>query len=213
MTNVTINAHLLAGLRQGAYISQGLANGQTREDLVFSLGVDEQLVDMWMSFLGNDHWIERREGKWLLTAKGKIWTDKLLLTTLPDQDESSLLHGSAKRAFGLIKNVLSESGIQPNLWSMLAFLLNYAKEPPNFSVKLENGDFTLVITSDSDDVHTLVFAKELLSLIFQEMARVEVDVSLLPENAIKLRARTRVPRIKSDAGTNNSGKVILTEGL
>lgn len=191
---VTINAHLLAGLRQGAYISQRLANGQTREDLVFSLDVDEQLVDMWISFLRNDQWIERREGKWLLTTKGKLWTDKLLLlTTLPDQDESSLLHDSAERAFGLIKNALSEAGIEPNLWSMLGFLLNYAKEPPNFSIQLENGNFTLMIKSDSADGHTLVFVKELLSLIFQEMAGVEVDVSLVPENAIKLRARTHGP--------------------
>jgi hypothetical protein len=203
VTQVPINSHILVGLKQGAYISQRLANGQTREDLVFSLGVNEQLVDMWISFLKNEQWIEWREGKWLLTAKGKIWTDKLLLfTTLPNYDESALLHDSAKQAFGLIKNALSESGIHPSLWSMLRFLLDHAKEPPNFSVQLENGNFILVITYDSESVHTLVFAKELLSIIFQEMSGVEVDVSLLPENTIKLRPRTQVQKIKSDAGTS-----------
>jgi hypothetical protein len=190
---MTINSNILVSLRQGAYISQCLTKGQTREDLVSHLG-DEQLVDTWISFLNNDHWIEWSQGNgWSLTAKGKIWSDKLsLLTTLPDHDELSLLHDSAKEAFGLIKNALSESGIESNLWSMLKFLLDHAKEPPfNFSVRVEDGNFTLVITSNSDNGHNLAFVKELLSLILQEMAGVEVDVSVLSENVIKLRARTR----------------------
>jgi hypothetical protein len=193
---MTINSHILVGLRQGAHISQCLTKGQTREDLVSYLEGDEQLVDMWISFLNNDHWIEWSQGNgWSFTAKGKLWSDKLSLsTTLPDHDELSMLHDSAEEAFGLIKSALLESGIEPNLWSMLRFLLDHAEEPPfNFSIRVESGNFTLVIASDSGDGHTLVFVKELLSLIFQEMAGVGVDVSALSENAIKLRARTQGP--------------------
>jgi hypothetical protein len=46
-----------------------------------------------------------------------------------------------------------------------------------------------VIASDSDSDSNSQFVRELLSLIFQEMAGVKVGVSVLSENAIKLCVR------------------------
>ncbi|HEX7031992.1 MAG TPA: hypothetical protein VF172_03230 [Nitrososphaera sp.] len=37
---------------------------------------DEQLVDIWRSFLLHNHWIEQVDGKWAVTKKGKEWIGK-----------------------------------------------------------------------------------------------------------------------------------------
>lgn len=67
----------LAGLKQATYISQCLAKGQDRAEVILSFGGDEQLVDMWISFLKHNHWVvEGTDGRWSVTPKGKIWNSR-----------------------------------------------------------------------------------------------------------------------------------------
>jgi hypothetical protein len=64
----------LAGLQQATFILKCLVTGQNKEDIVFEFGGDAQLVDMWISFLKHNKWIERnRDGEWSVTEKGLIW--------------------------------------------------------------------------------------------------------------------------------------------
>ena len=78
MTNIMmINPLELLGLRQAFYISRCLTGGQCKEDLVLAFGGDGQLVDMWISFLRHNHWVEEGFTGWVLTAKGKTWKGKI----------------------------------------------------------------------------------------------------------------------------------------
>ena len=61
----------LVGLHQATFILKSLVTGQNKEDIVFEFGGDAQLVDMWISFLKHNKWIERnRDGEWSVTEKG-----------------------------------------------------------------------------------------------------------------------------------------------
>jgi hypothetical protein len=65
------------------------------------------------------------------------------LTTLPIDDEASLIQEFARDAFVEIKKSLLESNIQTTLWSVLAFLLKHS-EDSRFSVSskiVDSGHF------------------------------------------------------------------------
>jgi len=60
----------LVGLKQAVYVMECLVKGQSKEEIVGTLGADEQLVTMWISFLMHNHWIAQTIGGWSSTAKG-----------------------------------------------------------------------------------------------------------------------------------------------
>lgn len=66
-----------AGLRQAAYVMERLVTGKSKDQIVRTLYVDEQLVTMRISFLKHNHGIaETKEGWWSATAKGIAWSRK-----------------------------------------------------------------------------------------------------------------------------------------
>ena len=66
----------LAGLKQATYVMQCLTKGQSWQEIAMSLGGDEQLVTMWISFLKHNHWITETKEGWFTTAKGIAWSSK-----------------------------------------------------------------------------------------------------------------------------------------
>jgi hypothetical protein len=51
-------------------------DGKTEQEIIVALEGDEQLVKMWIGFLVHNRWIEKPNGKWFATAKGKVWAEK-----------------------------------------------------------------------------------------------------------------------------------------
>jgi hypothetical protein len=67
---VIIDPVKLAGLQQAAYVMSCLVNHQNKEEIVKMLGGDEQLFEMWKSFLKYNQWIESEMEGWSMTTKG-----------------------------------------------------------------------------------------------------------------------------------------------
>jgi hypothetical protein len=63
----------LRGLRAAAFIAGSLAESKEKEWIVSKFNGDKQLVNMWITFIHHNGWVNRdtaRE-KWSLTDKGK----------------------------------------------------------------------------------------------------------------------------------------------
>ena len=71
----------LRGLKQAEFIAEHLCNGIKEEQIVRLFHGDKQLVDIWVSFLMHNHWIEHNEAakEWIMTAKGKEKTTGIVL--------------------------------------------------------------------------------------------------------------------------------------
>lgn len=67
----------LKGLRQAIYIFRELELGRTTDGLVKDFDGDQQLVDIWLSFLLHNRWIEQKGGQFVATEKGRGWAKKL----------------------------------------------------------------------------------------------------------------------------------------
>jgi hypothetical protein len=48
-----------------------LEDGKSLDDIIEDFESDQQLVKMWLMFLEHNQWIEKPDGKWLITNKGK----------------------------------------------------------------------------------------------------------------------------------------------
>ena len=68
----------LGGLKKALFILHCLQKGQTRKQIVELLNVDDNLFDIWISFLMQYDWIEQRNEseEWYVTSKGKEWYDE-----------------------------------------------------------------------------------------------------------------------------------------
>jgi hypothetical protein len=69
----------LGGLKKAMYVLQCLDRGQSRKQIVEALDNDEELVDVWISFLMQYNWIEQQVGseEWSVTPEGREWCKKL----------------------------------------------------------------------------------------------------------------------------------------
>lgn len=68
----------LSGLKAANYILNCVIRGESKDEIVKQFEGDEQLVDIWMSFIKHNHWIEQNEfQEWFVTEKGKSWASKL----------------------------------------------------------------------------------------------------------------------------------------
>jgi predicted transcriptional regulator len=69
----------LGAVKKAMYVLQCLDRGQTRKQIVEALNGDQQLVDVWISFLMQFDWIEQQNesDEWSVTAKGREWYEEI----------------------------------------------------------------------------------------------------------------------------------------
>jgi predicted transcriptional regulator len=69
----------LGGLKKAMYVLRCLDRGQTRKQIVEALNGDEELVDVWISFLMQYDWIEQQNesDEWSTTLKGREWYEEI----------------------------------------------------------------------------------------------------------------------------------------
>ena len=48
-----------------------LEEGNYLDEIIKDFESDQQLVKMWLMFLEHNRWIEKPNGKWLITDKGR----------------------------------------------------------------------------------------------------------------------------------------------
>jgi hypothetical protein len=75
MTSI-INPVQLAGLKQAVYVMECLVRNDSEEEIVRMLGGDDQLFDMWKSFLKHNQWMTESMQGWSITAKGAMWNKR-----------------------------------------------------------------------------------------------------------------------------------------
>jgi hypothetical protein len=76
MTSI-INPVQLAGLQQAACVMGCLVRNDSEEQITRMLGGDEQLYDMWNSFLKYDQWMSETMQGWSVTANGAMWSKRV----------------------------------------------------------------------------------------------------------------------------------------
>jgi hypothetical protein len=76
MTSITTPIHL-SGLNQAAYVMGCLLRNDSENQIVEMLGGDEQLYDMWKSFLKHNQWMTKTTEGWSATAKGTMWSKRV----------------------------------------------------------------------------------------------------------------------------------------
>lgn len=78
MTALSVGTAGLGGLKTWIYILQCFYKGQSRKQIVKALNGDEELVDVWISFLMQYDWIEQHyeSDEWTVTLKGREWYEK-----------------------------------------------------------------------------------------------------------------------------------------
>jgi hypothetical protein len=54
----------------------GLKSGQTVQEIIGDFEGDKQLVEMWISFLFHNHWMEKDDSKWQVSTKGREWAER-----------------------------------------------------------------------------------------------------------------------------------------
>lgn len=64
------------GLMLPAYILTRLAKGHSEQAIASSFPEDGELVSLWVAFLRSSHWMEKPDGKYIITEKGKKWIEK-----------------------------------------------------------------------------------------------------------------------------------------
>jgi hypothetical protein len=63
----------LSGLAQAIYVLKALEAGVPENEIIEQFEGDEQLVQIWISFLFHNRWMEHPNGKWQASNKGKEW--------------------------------------------------------------------------------------------------------------------------------------------
>jgi len=81
---LAVKSARLGGLKKAMYVPQCLDRGQTRKQIVEALNGDEELLDVWTSFLMQYDWVEQQSGSetWSVTPKGREWYDKIIRTLI-----------------------------------------------------------------------------------------------------------------------------------
>ena len=72
----------LGGLKKAMFVLQCLDRGQTRKQIVELLNGDEELLDVWISFLMQYDWIrqEIESDEWSVTPRGREWYEEISAT-------------------------------------------------------------------------------------------------------------------------------------
>lgn len=64
-------------MTQAIYILKCLQDGMTEKEIIERFEDDQQIVEIWKSFLIHNRWIEHPDGKWEVTPKGAEWIQKV----------------------------------------------------------------------------------------------------------------------------------------
>jgi hypothetical protein len=70
---IIIDPVRLTGLKQAAYVMGCIVRNDSEEQITRMLGGDEQLFDMWKSFLKHNQWMTETMQGWSVTSKGAMW--------------------------------------------------------------------------------------------------------------------------------------------
>jgi hypothetical protein len=76
-----VTSSKLSGLKCAVYLLDCIIRDESKTEIVRKFDGDEQLVDMWMSFIRHNYWIAQKNGsnhQWVMTEKGRKWARKLL---------------------------------------------------------------------------------------------------------------------------------------
>ena len=71
MTSI-VDPVMLAGLKQAAYVMDCLVKHDSEAQVILLLGGDEQLYNMWKSFLKHNQWMTESMQGWSVTSKGAM---------------------------------------------------------------------------------------------------------------------------------------------
>jgi hypothetical protein len=76
---VRIDPSKLRGLMQAVYVAKSLCSNESVDEIVTRFGGDNQLVDMWLSFLKHNHWLnyDGEKRRWLMSPRGKQYSQDL----------------------------------------------------------------------------------------------------------------------------------------
>jgi hypothetical protein len=102
-------------------------------------------------------------------------------------DDSSSMRKLALDAFEELRQDMRRSGTDPTFWSMLDLLFGrYGEQESDVEMKIDSRGFIVVVKQNSHSDYGPLLAREFLSLLFEQMASVEANVSILPENAVEV---------------------------
>jgi hypothetical protein len=70
----TANPLSLRGLNQAIFIMRYIDLGKSKQEIVKRFNGDEQLVDLWISYMRHNHWLESNNtGGLKVTDKARSW--------------------------------------------------------------------------------------------------------------------------------------------
>ena len=67
----------LSGLRQAAFVMECLVRNYDRKEIVRMLDGDDQVCQMWESFLLHNNWLQKTEEGYAMTPKGAGWNKQV----------------------------------------------------------------------------------------------------------------------------------------
>jgi hypothetical protein len=92
----------------------------------------------------------------------------------------------ALEAFEELRQDMLRSGAAPTFWSMVDLLLRrYGVQESDVDMRIDTRGFIVVAKQNSHSDYSSLFAREFLSILFEQMASVQANVSILPENEIE----------------------------
>lgn len=100
-------------------------------------------------------------------------------------DAEALIRQQALETFRALKEMFAQSQIEPNLWNVLSFIIDRQPDA-TISTQVSGGGMEFVFTLDSFDGYSPLFAKELLSIIFEQMSKLQTSASTITHDSVRL---------------------------
>jgi hypothetical protein len=172
---------------QADYVSRCLASGFTKKELTMAFEGDEQLVDLWSTYLRHSN-----ASTMLLMADGQTNEEQPVagLDARHLQQDGAAQNELTSAVFEAIKHRISDQNVAPNLWNTFLYLLE------NFKSAKYDGIDTEIESSTSwrmafeiEYEYRAEFVKRMFSLLFKEMSRLKVEASTMGNKAISLSVR------------------------
>jgi hypothetical protein len=172
---------------QADFVSRCLAAGFTRKELTMAFEGDEQLVNLWSTYLRHSN-----ASTMLLMIDGQT-NEELHAAGLDGhhlQQDGAARNELTSAVFEAIKHKISNQNVAPNLWNTFLFLLENLKTAKYDGIQTDiesSTSWRMVFEIEYD--YRAEFVKNLFSLLFQEMSRLKVEASTIGNKAISLSVR------------------------